>query len=102
MAGASNSGFTLLRSVGHRFRRRLRTFAHLRPIGAPTVDADGVALAVIQGLKRKAEAHTAALETRSRKIESEHAAWSPELADLKQRVELLTGAESTRASPRGH
>jgi hypothetical protein len=48
-----------------------------RSIG--TVDADGVALAAIQGLNQK-------LEERSRKLEEENAALRSELAELKQLV----------------
>ncbi|MBK9137636.1 MAG: tail fiber domain-containing protein [Verrucomicrobia bacterium] len=47
-----------------------------------TVDADGVALAAIQGLNQK-------LEERSRKLEAENAALRGELAELKQLVRTL-------------
>jgi hypothetical protein len=50
-----------------------------------TVDADGVALAAIQGLNDK-------VEERSRKLESENAELKRELAELKALVGQLAGA----------
>lgn len=50
-----------------------------------TVDADGVALAAIQGLNDK-------VEERSRKLESENAELKRELAELKELVGQLAGA----------
>jgi len=54
-----------------------------------TVDADGVALAAIQGLNQKVETRSRELEARSRKLEAENAA-------LKARLERLEWLLETR------
>jgi hypothetical protein len=57
--------------------------------GIATVDADGVALAAIQGLNQKVETRSRELEARSRKLEAENAA-------LKARLERLEWLLETR------
>jgi len=57
--------------------------------GITTVDADGVALAAIQGLNQKVETRSRELEARSRKLEAENAA-------LKARLERLEWLLETR------
>jgi hypothetical protein len=64
--------------------------------GIATVDADGVALAAIQGLNQKVEAKTRELgarseelEARSRKLEAENAALKAELKQIKQLLDSL-------------
>jgi len=58
-----------------------------RSIG--TVDADGVALAAIQGLNQKVEDRSQKSEARIEKLEAENAALKAELAELKQLVRAL-------------
>ena len=64
--------------------------------GIATVDADGVALAAIQGLNQKVEAKTRELgarseelEARSRKLEAENAELKAELKQIKQLLDSL-------------
>jgi hypothetical protein len=54
-----------------------------------TVDADGVALAAIQGLNQKVEARSQRSEDRIQKLETENADLKKELANLKGMVERL-------------
>jgi hypothetical protein len=64
--------------------------------GIATIDADGVALAAIQGLNRKLEAQSsklearsAELEVRSRELEQKNAALERQVAELKALVQAL-------------
>ena len=55
-----------------------------------TVDADGVALAAIQGLNRKVEARGQRSEVRIQKLEAENADLRKELQEIKQVLSTLT------------
>jgi len=57
--------------------------------GISTVDADGVALAAIQGLNEKVEVRSQKSEVRIQKLEAENAALRAELEQLKQLVGAL-------------
>jgi hypothetical protein len=54
-----------------------------------TVDADGVALAAIQGLNQKLEDRSQKSEVRTQKLEAENTALKQELAELKALVQTL-------------
>ncbi len=54
-----------------------------------TVDADGVALAAIQGLNAKVEVRSEWAEVRSRRLEEKLEQKETEIAELKQRLERL-------------
>jgi hypothetical protein len=58
--------------------------------GITTVDADGVALAAIQGLNLKVEERGKELEARSRKLEAENAELKQELAELRKMMQQLS------------
>ena len=53
------------------------------------VDADGVALAAIQGLNQKVEVRSSELEDRSRKLEAENAELKQKNDSLEKRLEAL-------------
>ena len=57
-----------------------------------TVDADGVALAAIQGLNQKVEDRSQRSEARMQKLEAENAELIRELADLKRLVDKLASS----------
>jgi hypothetical protein len=57
--------------------------------GITSIDADGVALAAIQGLNQKVETRSRELEARSRKLEAENAALKAELKQIKQLLDSL-------------
>jgi hypothetical protein len=57
--------------------------------GITSIDADGVALAAIQGLNQKVEARTQEAEARSRKLEAENSELKQRLAQLEQLVDSL-------------
>jgi hypothetical protein len=57
--------------------------------GITSVDADGVALAAIQGLNEKLECRMQNAEVRSRRLEAENTALKQELAELKALVQTL-------------
>lgn len=61
----------------------------LEPTGICTVDADGVALAAIQGLNQKVEVRSQKSEDRSRKLEERLQQKETEIAELKERMEKL-------------
>lgn len=54
-----------------------------------TADADGVALAVIQGLNEKVEVRSQQSEDRSRKLEEKLQQKDTEIVELKQRLDTL-------------
>ena len=64
-----------------------------------TMDADGVALAAIQGLNQKVEAGTHESEARSRRLEAENTALKQELTALRQRLEKLEALLDTASGP---
>jgi hypothetical protein len=57
--------------------------------GITGVDADGVALAAIQGVNQKLEVRTKEFEARSQKLEERNAALEREVAELKALVQTL-------------
>jgi hypothetical protein len=59
--------------------------------GISTVDADGVALAAIQGLNTKVESKTQKAEARIQKLETENAELKQRLLDLEQLVRNPSG-----------
>jgi hypothetical protein len=64
-----------------------------------SVDADGVALAAIQGLNAKLEAENAALRARDARLQADHRALARQLAALLRRVEALEAPAAHAASP---
>jgi uncharacterized protein YceH (UPF0502 family) len=54
-----------------------------------TVDADGVALAAIQGLNEKLEGRSERAEVRTRELEHRLEQKETEIAELKQRLDAL-------------
>ena len=56
-----------------------------------TVDADGVALAAIQGLNQKLENRSQESEVRGQKLEAENMELKKQVAELKALVESLAG-----------
>jgi uncharacterized protein YceH (UPF0502 family) len=54
-----------------------------------TVDADGVALAAIQGLNRKVEDRNQRSEVRCQELAAQNAALEEEVAELKRRLAAL-------------
>jgi len=59
-----------------------------------TVDADGVALAAIQGLNQKVEAESQRSEVRSQKLEAENAELKARLSALEKLVANLSSKGS--------
>ena len=64
--------------------------------GIATVDADGVALAAIQGLNEKVEVRSERAEGRIQKLESENAELKQRLTDLER---LITNAAQRETRP---
>jgi hypothetical protein len=62
-----------------------------------TVDADGVALAAIQGLNEKVEVRSQKGEVSIQKLEAENAELRRSLAELKELVGRLAGRHSDTA-----
>jgi hypothetical protein len=68
------------------------------PTAIATVDADGVALAAIQGLNQKVEVSSRKSEVTLQKLEARNAALEKEVAELKALVQTL--AAKVNGEPR--